>query len=166
MEEKIILLKKWKKRIKKAQKAHYDDAHRLARNRKILGVPTVILTTLVGTAIFANLKNSHTEDEVYTYYIILGLLSISASILASLQTFLNYSEKSEKHLNAARRLSSLKKEIQHNVITLNESPERINEFLNYIREKWDEIINEAPLVSNKNAILFYKNKKKKKLSKN
>ncbi len=155
MEEKINLLKNWKKRIKKAQRAHYKDAHRLKRNKKLIGIPTVILTTIVGTGIFASLQNSSPHDTIYIHPIILGVLSLFASILASLQTFLNYSEKSEKHLNAARKLSSLKKEIQHNLVTLKDYPAEIDEFIQKIREKWEDIINEAPLVSNKNRVQYF-----------
>ncbi|WP_282014041.1 SLATT domain-containing protein [Marinifilum flexuosum] len=158
MEEKTNLLRNWKKRIKKAQKAHYKDAHRLKRNKMLIGIPTVVLTTLVGTGIFASLENSGPEDIVYIHPVVLGILSLFASILASLQTFLNYSEKSEKHLGAARKLSSLKKEIQHNLITIEQSSIEMNEFIQHVREKWDEIINEAPLVSEKNRLLYYEKK--------
>ncbi|OAB78187.1 SLATT domain-containing protein [Cochleicola gelatinilyticus] len=155
MEEKIDLLKKWKKRIKKAQRAHYKDAHRLKRHKMLIGIPTIIFTTLVSTGIIASLESSNPGDAEYFHPIILGCLGLCASILASLQTFLNFSEKSEKHLNAARKLSSLKKEVQHHLIILKESPDTINDFIQHVREKWDEIINEAPLVSKRNALLYY-----------
>jgi hypothetical protein len=161
MEEKVKLLEEWKKRIRNAQKAHYKDAEKLKRNKMLLGLPTVILTTVVGTSVFASINQSSDYDNTY-YPIVVGILSITAAILASLQTFLNYSEKSEKHLNAARKLSSLKKEVQQNLITLEKSDEVYNEFILYVRTKWDEIINEAPLISKSNFMNFFEKKKNKK----
>ncbi|MDY8135695.1 SLATT domain-containing protein [Aquimarina sp. 2201CG5-10] len=162
MEEKIELLEEWYKRIRNAQRGHYKDAEGLKRNKKLLGLPTVILSTLVGTSVFASLADSSSTGGMYIHPIIIGMLSLLAAIFASLQTFLNYSEKSEKHLNAARKLSSLKKEIQQNLITLERTPENLNEFIIYIRKKWDEIINEAPLISRNNFSKFFENKKKPK----
>ena len=65
-------------------------------------------------------------------------------------------------MNAARKLSSLKKEVQQNLITLEKSDEVYNEFILYVRTKWDEIINEAPLISKSNFMNFFEKKKNKK----
>ena len=70
-----------------------------------------------------------------------------AAALASLQTFLNYSEQSAKHLDAATKLSSLKKEIEEKIVFFEYSEEGIEKYIQGLRERWTQITNEAPLIS-------------------
>lgn len=142
----IQLLKDWYVRIRIAQKGHYQDASQLKRRNRLLGIPVVILTTIVGAGVFASIEK---DPSIYAQ-LATGLLSLLAATLASLQTFLNYAEKSEKHLNAARKLSGLKKEIEETLIIQMDDKERIMEFVPYVRKIWEEITNEAPLISEKN----------------
>ena len=158
VEEKLKLLSEWKKRIRKSQKAHYKDAERLKRHKLYLGIPTVILTSLVTAGVFTSISETEYTASIDINPLLVGLISVIATILASLQTFLNYSENKEKHLNAARRLSSLKKEVQQNIITIEKTPERLNQFIDYVRIKWEEIINEAPLISSSNFDRFFRKK--------
>jgi len=160
MQEQLKLLEDWQRRIRKAQKAHYKDAERFNRYKLYLGIPTVVLTSLVSAGIFTSLDGTHESIELDP--LLIGLISVVATILASLQTFLNYSENKEKHLNAARRLSSLKKEVQQNIITLNKTPATLNIFIEEVRLKWEEIINEAPLVSRRNFKRFFGKKNESK----
>ncbi len=121
MQEQMKLLEEWQKRIRKAQKAQYKDAERLKRNKLYLGIPTVVLASIVSAGVFTSTSEGHNQ-LVQIDPLVIGFISMVAAILASLQTFLNYSENKEKHLNAARRLSSLKKEVQQNIITLEKTP--------------------------------------------
>ncbi len=152
------LLVEWQKRIRKSQKAHYKDAERLKKNKLYLGIPTVILTSLVSAGVFTSISETEYSGSIDINPLLVGLISVIATVLVSLQTFLNYSEKKEKHLNAARRLSSLKKEVQQNIVTLEKTPESLNQFIHEIRIKWEEIINEAPLISPSNFNRFFRKK--------
>lgn len=158
MEEQMKLLSEWQKRIRKSQKAHYKDAERLKKNKLYLGIPTVILTSLVSVGVFTSISESQHSGFIEVNPLLVGLISVIATVLASLQTFLNYSENKEKHLNAARRLSSLKKEVQQNIVTIEKTPERLNLFIEEVRVKWEEIINEAPLISPSNFNRFFQKK--------
>ena len=160
MEKQMKLLEEWQKRIRKSQKAHYKDAERLKRNKLLLGIPTVVLTSIVSAGVFTSISDGSYSGNIEINPLIIGLLSVLVTILASLQTFLNYSEKKEKHLNAARRLSSLKKEVQQNMVTIEKTPEYLNQFIEEVRMKWEEIINEAPLVSSSNFKKFFTKKPK------
>lgn len=74
------------------------DRHDLAARRNDtyrywLGVPAIILSAVVGTTVFASL-----ETQVDTSLkIILGLISITSAVLASLQTFYNFAGLAESH---------------------------------------------------------------------
>ena len=146
------LLKDWYVRIRIAQRGHYQDASQLKRKNHFLGIPVVILATVVGAGVFTSIE---TNPSLYTQ-ITTGLLSLLAAILASLQTFLNYSEKSEKHLNAARRLTGLKKEIEEILTVYKDNEEKIVESVSYIRNTWEEITNTAPLISDKHFEKFFR----------
>ncbi|GEP61953.1 SLATT domain-containing protein [Reyranella soli] len=66
-------------------RAHAMNADKLERWHYWLGVPVVILTTIVGTTAFASLSdlgNTRVLIAVGT-----GALSVSAAVLAALQTF-------------------------------------------------------------------------------
>ena len=136
------LLKDWYVRIRIAQRGHYQDASQLKRRNHFLGIPVVILATVVGAGVFTSIEDIGSYAKIVT-----GLLSLLAAILASLQTFLNYAEKSEKHLNAARRLTGLKKEIEEILTVYRDNEEKIVESISYVRNNWEEITNTAPLIT-------------------
>jgi hypothetical protein len=85
-------------------------AHAMARDRADalhyrLGIPVVALTALVGSSAFANI-NDLGQGRILVG-IGTGLLSISAAVLAALQTFLDYGGQAKAHGAAANRLSAL-----------------------------------------------------------
>lgn len=70
-----------------------------------LGVPVVILTTIVGTAIFASLSDgksplsfvaSPVQIQIGT-----ALTSVLAAVLSALQTFMNFGERAKSHAQAS-----------------------------------------------------------------
>ncbi|MBD1261991.1 DUF4231 domain-containing protein [Maribacter polysiphoniae] len=73
-----------------------------------LGVPIVITSTIVATTIFSTLS-SNPDIE---WKIITGFLSISAAVLASLQTFFKHSELSERHRIAGAEYSSISRNLE------------------------------------------------------
>src|SRR5437660_67037 len=89
-------------------------AHVLARDQSEkrhyqLGVPVVILTALVGTSAFANLSDLG-QNKIWVG-VITGALSILATVLAALQTFLDYGGDAKAHGAAAKRLNALNRRI-------------------------------------------------------
>ena len=74
--------------------AHYKMALRYERRHGLLGVPVIITTTVVSTAIFASIQEQAGPD----LKIATGLISISSVVLAALQTFFNYSDLAQRHL--------------------------------------------------------------------
>lgn len=47
------------------------------------------------------------------------------------------------------KLSSLKKEIEQNIVLLSSDEEKLSSFIERIRTEWDNITTEAPLISQK-----------------
>ena len=88
----------------KASNSHYDMAERAKIRHKRLGIPVTVLTAIVGTAIFATLSS---QTHNLRIQIATGLLSLTATVLAALQTFLNYSDQSAQHKSAAVKFEAI-----------------------------------------------------------
>ena len=92
-----VRAEKYRIRAHRKARAHYLAAKHHSARHKYLGVPVVITTAIVGTTIFVSLS----ENPSIAWKITTGLLSITAAILAALQTFFKHAERSEKHKIAA-----------------------------------------------------------------
>jgi hypothetical protein len=92
--------------------AHYQMALRLRRQERFLGIPVIILTTIVGTAIFASLQN----QAAVIWRIATGLLSVLAATLAALQTFFNFSGEAERHESVAVGYSQLRRQFDNFIV--------------------------------------------------
>ena len=76
----------------------------------MLGIPVVILTTIVGTTVFSSIASSSTNSIILL--VVAGLLSVVAAVFSSLNTFLNYGELAERHRNASVKYGNLRREIE------------------------------------------------------
>ncbi|WP_045988736.1 SLATT domain-containing protein [Pseudoalteromonas piscicida] len=108
MKTRLDLLKEWYERASVTQAAHYYSAGNFGTRKYYLGVPSVILTTLVGTSVFAALQNT----PAIWLQILMGLASVTAALLSALQTFLGDAERSEKHRIAAAKYGALGRELE------------------------------------------------------
>lgn len=97
------LLQEWHKRVYAAQTAYYDEAERFRRRNYQLGIPVVILSSLVGTAVFS-------ADNLNK--LLVGSVSILAAVMASLQTFLKFGENATLHGSAADWFSAIRRDIE------------------------------------------------------
>ena len=88
------LLDEWHLRITTAQFGHQLQAERTRSWNLVLGIPVVIATTIVGTAAFAAINNNTTSNG---WKIAAGVVSIFAAVLAALQTFFGFGDRSERH---------------------------------------------------------------------
>jgi len=143
-EHPLELLHRWHSRIRATQTAHYEEASALGRRHLKLGVPVVVLTTLVSTSVFAFLSTGATNPLLQ---IGTGVLSVVAAILASLQTFLNDGSKQTTHLLAATRLSGLKKRIEEHLAIGGYDAQDLKHFVREVLTEWNAITISAPLLS-------------------
>ena len=86
----LELLRDWQGRATASSEAHYDLSTRLSKSNIRFGVPVVALTTVVGTSVFATLSRNHVNTGLQ---VAVGMLSVLAAVLASLQTFLRFGER-------------------------------------------------------------------------
>jgi hypothetical protein len=134
----LSLLRDWQRRAAVSQEAHYARATRLANYNIWFGVPVVALATFVGTSVFATLQ----EDVRIELRIVVGSISVLAAVLASLQTFLRFQERAEKHRVSAELWAAIRREIDQ-MLALH--PEYLaeksdpKEYLDDLRRRMDEV---------------------------
>jgi hypothetical protein len=140
MDDVMRVLSDWYTRVDASQRAHYLSADKFRRFSYFLGVPTVILTLFVGTSVFATLQSKPSLSG----QIVVGACSVLAAILAGLQTFFGYAERSEKHRMAGAKYGALGRELE----VLRASPAAVDpKIIDRIREKIDALALESPINS-------------------
>jgi uncharacterized protein YdcH (DUF465 family) len=88
-------------------RAHYIAWEKAARRNRWLGIPVVITSTIVGTAIFWSIQ----QEPALGWKILAGILSLLSATLAALQTTLKYSELAEKHKLAGAKYSKMRRRL-------------------------------------------------------
>lgn len=139
----LALLREWHRRAAASSDAHYALATDLHRHNIWLGIPVVALATFVGTSVFATLQ----EDVRTDLRILVGSISVLAAVLASLQTFLRFQERAEKHRAAAELWAAIRREIDQ-MLALH--PDYLAErsdpkaYLDELRRRMDEVSAQSP----------------------
>jgi len=100
------LLEDWHHRVYAAQSAHYASADLFRTLNYVVGVPAVIFSSVVGTALFAGME----KDSQRT--LLVASTSILAAVLAALQTFLRFAERATLHATAADWYSAIRRDIE------------------------------------------------------
>jgi hypothetical protein len=132
----------WHSRIWRAHFAHNVAASDLERRHRGFGVCTIVLSTVAGTTVFATLEAS---PNVYLK-ILVGLLSIAAAVLASLQTFLRYADLAEKHKIVAVQYGELRTELEQ-LLACPSTGAPLGEVMELLRVRWKALNQEAPIIS-------------------
>jgi SMODS and SLOG-associating 2TM effector domain family 4 len=139
----LDLLRDWESRAISSSEAHYELASRLSKSNIRFGIPVVALTTFVGTSVFATLQH-HVNTGLR---VAVGLLSVLAAVLASLQTFLRFGERAEKHRTAAEQWSSIRREIDEKLAlhpTYLASRGDPQDYLDDLRHRMDQVSQQSP----------------------
>jgi hypothetical protein len=131
------VLDDWYQRVAVTQRAHYLSADYFGARKYWLGIPAVVLSTLVGTSVFATVQK---QPELWLQ-ITVGLASVAAALLASLQTFLGYAERAEKHRVAGAKYGALGRELEQiRASDTLQSAEAMSE----VRKRLDDLAVESP----------------------
>ncbi len=139
------LLHEWLIAVRVDGLAHQQAEVYYTRMNRVLGVPVVVLTTLVGTTVFSMLAKSPDTRLI----IIVGLLSICAAILSSLQTFLGYAGLAEKHGIATDNYSGLRRDVEVQLTKPKFESEDFENFTTSFCACWLAVEKDTPSVPNK-----------------
>lgn len=89
-------------------RAHYLAAAAGSRLNRWFGIPVIIITAAVGTTIFGTLE----ENPRFAWRITAGLISLTGTVLAALQTNLGFAQTSEKHKAAGEKYRSMQRKFE------------------------------------------------------
>ncbi|MEL6110212.1 MAG: DUF4231 domain-containing protein [Planctomycetota bacterium] len=137
----IELLTNWRERCFRHQHAHAACASIFAARHYLIGIPLVVLTALAAA------RWPEGADSTWVKWLV-SLASLSAAILAAVQTFLLNSERAEKHRTASAAYLSLRRRIGQFLLIPTEK-QALEESINDIRERLDLLDQDAPTVLNK-----------------
>jgi hypothetical protein len=135
------LLSKWMRRAREAQTSHYDMADRLNRFHRRLGVLVILITTLIGTSAFLSLVAAAFDPSLR---VIVGLTSVTAAVLAALQTFFRYAEDAERHRTAAARYGAVRRKLE--AVYAGDADARDGHYLRALRDELDRLAIDSPNV--------------------
>jgi len=135
----------WIRRARESQFAHYIQATKFRRSGYWLGVPVIVITTAVGTAYFYSLS-AHNESS--SGNILIGLVSILAAVLSSLQTFLKFPEKSECHRKFGALYGSIRRRLEQ-VYAERGDVDISHDILENLNSELSRLAEEAPDVPSK-----------------
>ncbi|MEW5891524.1 MAG: SLATT domain-containing protein [Pseudomonadota bacterium] len=135
------LLDYWQVGTRIFHMAHHRASAYYARMHKAVGMAVVILTTAAGTTIISQLEAASTSGQIAV-----GLLSLAATVLAALQTFLNLEGRAEQHRAAALRYGMLRRRIELVLAEAEIEATRLAALMEDFRTDWDLADKEAPIL--------------------
>lgn len=99
---------RWYRRLRESQFGHHEAYLQYTSLHYKFAIPAVLFSTFIGSSLFLTLNlNKSIETQI-----IVGLISLASSVIASFQVFFNFSEKAEEHKRAAARYGSLRREME------------------------------------------------------
>ena len=135
------LLRHWRYRAHRVQIGHYEAGRRYDVLNLWLGIPSIVLSTIVGSAVFASLAE---PSHGIPITILVGLLSVSTAVLTGLQTFLKYSELAERHKVAGARFADIKHQIELVATFQKANVSELKSRLKEIEARWEQVREESP----------------------
>lgn len=135
------LIDQWRLGLRISHRANYEAAKYYQRLHLTFGIPTLIISTMLGTTVFANLQYS----TVAWVKFMLAVLAVLMIVLSSLQTFLRYAERSERHRTAAVQIGEIRRALEQAIAFSGKTP--IDEATaEALRRKWDSVDRQAPTI--------------------
>lgn len=136
-----LLATDWFRRCRESQMVHYEYASKLEKRHIWFGSVAMVLSTIVGTAVFSSWDSSASTEWNRVFF---GMLSILAASMAALQTFLNFSDRAASHKVAGAQYGALRRTLE----LLKTVPPR-NEYemvkaLDKIKNEMDELAEKSP----------------------
>ncbi len=139
------LLRFWLIHAHKGRDRHDLAARRYESRRSGLGVPTIVMSAVVGTSVFASLgSQAATWAQVSV-----GLLSVAAAVLSALQTFFDYPARAERHRLAGAKYKAIVRELEEVLAVPDSLMARDSAWLDALRQRFDALEEETPVVASR-----------------
>ena len=138
------LMRNWQKNIRLYQIAHLRASASCSSSGRLLGLLVTVFSVIVGTSIFASLNSSDSRGIL----ILVGIISLAATVLSAIHNFLNFGERTEKHQAAGIKYGGLRRRIDESLVTITQEDQMEKE-ISEIRKELDQLEQEAPVVPQK-----------------
>lgn len=137
------LIRFWLLHAHKGRDRHDTAARRFEGRRLWYGVLTIALTAIVGSSVFASIG----QQPAVWIRVLVGLLSVTASTFAALQTFLDYQGRSERHRIAAAKYKATIRELEEVLSTPDDRITVEQQWFGALRQRFDALEQEMPVVA-------------------
>lgn len=137
------LLRGWLLHAHKGRDRHDTAARRFEGRRVWFGTPTIVLTAVVGTSVFASIGRQPGLGPT----VVVGLLSLAASVLSALQTFLDYQGRSERHRTAAAKYKGIVRELEEVLSTPDQDIRLSPPWFADLRQRFEALEQDMPVVA-------------------
>lgn len=141
----ITLLDEWHTGIRVCVMSHHECAKRNDGYHQLLGWPLVVFSAVAGTSAVSSMNDS----GVGWQRILAVSLSMLVTVLASLQTFLRYSEQAQQHKAAAVEFGKLRRELEQMLALLPAGTAPDKAQMDAVRVKWGDLSSHAPSIPNR-----------------
>ncbi|MEU1208872.1 SLATT domain-containing protein [Nocardia sp. NPDC005825] len=144
----LDLLDRYRLRAHRMARAQQLAANRAGSLHNAIGIPLVVLSAVVGASILST-RGQDAGDRVV---LVAGLVSMLATVLAALQTFLGSADKQKQHGIAAAAFNSTKREFD--VLSLHirlvvPDPDEALQQLRILIEKFSSLLEDCPSVTDR-----------------
>jgi hypothetical protein len=133
----------WHRRARESQLTNYAAADRCDTLHLWLGIPAIIFSGLAAAGAFKHI----TKEWGDTGTTVMAFLTVGSALLASLQTFLKFSERAEKHRAAGARYGAVRRTLEKIEALLPVDRGEPKTFLDAIEKRLDDLASQSPLVS-------------------
>ena len=134
------LLNGWLIHAHKSRDRHDEAARIYAKGQFSLGIPSLIVSTIVGTSVFSTLA----ADGKIQWWV--GALSLAAAVLVALQTFMDFAGRSDKHRSCAVKYKSAIRCLEQLKVRRGDGEALSKDEVDDVRASLDTLEDAAPVV--------------------
>jgi hypothetical protein len=144
-DEIILEAKRLEERTRDSMKGHHCAASGWNKRGLQLGIPTLIISTVISGAIFVQ-----ASKDLWWLGITAGVLSVIVTVLTALTTFLNPNEKESAHLTAAHAYDRLNNDARMfwSIECWQNSEEVLTSKLTELVERKNKLNSDSPQIPN------------------
>ena len=138
----LELLRGWLIHAHKGRDRHDLAARVYERAKYSVGIPALIVSTIVGTSVFTALA-AQTKSPVSLW---VGFLSVAAGVLSALQTFLDFPARAERHRAAGGKYKSVIRSLEHLLADLAAGTALTEDQITRTEQRLNELEDSAPVI--------------------
>lgn len=137
------LLRTWERRTREGQHSHHNTGKAYRRTHYVIAIPTIIVTTILGTAAFASISSNSSTG----FKVLIGILGMLAAASGAAQLNLRLPERSEKHKYLGAQYGNIRRRIEAILATPRKERDKPGLVLESLQKDLDRISNEGEAVS-------------------